>query len=116
MPTKIHSALCNIINVSMQKSASINSREFQNALETAIEAVADDLGENTDGTPIKLTSHQESAEKLSQSIDFVVNDARSLHSIALRDENNFAAEMALDIIDRSVSLRTKINQYVNAGQ
>ena len=65
MPTKIHSALCNIINVSMQKSASINSREFQNALETAIEAVADDLGENTDGTTIKCTNHQESAEKLS---------------------------------------------------
>ena len=117
MPSQIHSALCNLITQSMERGASIESASYQSALSSAIECVADELGENTDGTTKSAPSDlQASADALEQAADFVVADAKALYAAALREENNFASLLALAIIDDSKLLQKKIHQFSVAAE
>ena len=117
MTSQIHSALCNLITQSMERGASIESASYQSALSSAIECVAEELGENTDGTTKTVPSDlQASADALEQTAGFVVISAKSLHAAALREENNFASLLALSIIDDAKLLQKKIHQFLVASE
>lgn len=84
MPSQIHSALCNLITQSMERGASIDSASYQSALSSAIECVAEELGENTDGTTKSAPSDlQETAAALDDVVGFVIANAKSMHAAAL---------------------------------